>query len=147
MLQSVGRVRHGLVHQAQRSAAPIQYDLTMRTEEYRSPAEVTISVVGGKWKILILCRLQYGIARFGELRKVIPGITQTMLTQQLRELEEDGVLQRKIYAEIPPRVEYSLTRFGQSLIPVLDAMSAWGQQYQKRIACRRRNKEKAEECE
>jgi DNA-binding HxlR family transcriptional regulator len=117
----------------------------MRTEEYRSPAEVTISVVGGKWKILILCRLQHGIARFGELRKVIPGITQTMLTQQLRELEEDGVLQRKIFAEIPPRVEYSLTKFGASLVPVLDAMSAWGEQYQKKIACRRRAKEKAEE--
>lgn len=117
----------------------------MRTEEYRSPAEVTISVVGGKWKILILCRLQHGVARFGELKKVIPGITQTMLTQQLRELEEDGVVQRKIFPEIPPRVEYSLTRFGESLVPVLDAMSAWGQQYQKKIACRRRNKEKAEE--
>lgn len=118
----------------------------MRTEEYRSPAEVTISVVGGKWKILILCRLQHGVARFGELKKVIPGITQTMLTQQLRELEEDGVVQRKIFPEIPPRVEYTLTRFGESLVPVLNAMSAWGQQYQKKIACRRRNKETPEEC-
>jgi DNA-binding HxlR family transcriptional regulator len=105
----------------------------MRTEEYRSPAEVTISVVGGKWKILILCRLQHGIARFGELRKVIPGITQTMLTQQLRELEEDGVLQRKIFAEIPPRVEYSLTKFGQSLAQAFGPLCQWGTEHEREI--------------
>ena len=77
--------------------------------------DVTLSVIGGKWKLLIYYHLRQGITRFGQLKRAIPRITQTMLTQQLRELEEDGIITRTIYAEIPPRVEYEVTEFGLSL--------------------------------
>ena len=82
--------------------------------------------VGGKWKPIILHRVKNGVNRFGVLRAAIPGITKQMLTQQLRQLEEDGFLKRKIYPEIPPRVEYSLTKQGKSLLPIVAAMEAWG---------------------
>lgn len=90
------------------------------------PVGTTLSVIGGKWKPVILYCLRGKILRFGELMRMIPGITQKMLTQQLRELESDGIVYREVYAEVPPRVEYSITDYGSSLFPILDAMEAWG---------------------
>lgn len=88
------------------------------------------SVIGGKWKILILWYVSfYKVQRFGELMRRLEGITQSTLTKQLRELEADGFLHREIYREIPPRVEYSLTAFGESFIPVLRAMMDWSERY------------------
>ena len=92
----------------------------------RCPAEATLGVIGGRWKVLILWHLFGGTRRFGELRRALAGVTQKMLTQQLRELERDGVVTRTVYAEVPPRVEYSLTDRGQSLRPVVAAMCTWG---------------------
>ena len=86
-------------------------------------------MVGGKWKPLILYYLSGGTKRFGELRKLLPDITQRMLTLQLRELEQDQIVQRQVYAEVPPKVEYSLTEFGKSLDPVMLRMLAWGEKY------------------
>ncbi len=88
------------------------------------------SVIGGKWKILILWYVSfYKVQRFGELMRRLDGITQSTLTKQLRELESDGFLHREIYKEIPPKVEYSLTKFGESFIPVLQTMMAWSETY------------------
>lgn len=88
------------------------------------------SVIGGKWKILILWYVSfYQVQRFGELMRRLEGITQSTLTKQLRELEEDGFLHREIYREIPPKVEYSLTVLGKSFMPVLETMMAWSEQY------------------
>ena len=88
------------------------------------------AVIGGKWKILILWYVSfYKVQRFGELMRRLDGITQSTLTKQLRELESDGFLHRKIYKEIPPKVEYSLTEFGESFIPVLQTMMAWSETY------------------
>ncbi len=95
------------------------------------PMTTTLQVIGGKWKTVILWHLRSETRRFGVLRKLIPAITQKMLTQQLRELERDGVVLRKVYAEVPPRVEYSLTDLGHSLEPVLAAMCAWGADYHR----------------
>lgn len=87
--------------------------------------ENTIKVIGGRWKVLIIRELISGAVRFGELQRSLHGITQKMLTQQLRELEEDGIVHREIYAQIPPKVEYSLTPLGESLKPILYAMHEW----------------------
>ena len=88
--------------------------------------ETTIKIIGGRWKVLILRELFTGIKRFGQLQRALTGITQKMLTQQLRELEADGIVHRQVYAQVPPKVEYSLTEKGKSLKPVLDAMHDWG---------------------
>ncbi len=88
--------------------------------------ETTLKVIGGRWKVLILRELLVGIQRFNQLHRSISGITQKMLTQQLRELEEDGIVHRQVYAQVPPKVEYSLTPLGESLNPVLEAMHEWG---------------------
>lgn len=96
---------------------------------YDCPVKATIEVLGGKWKIWILYHLRTGTKRFGELKRSIVGVTQQMLTMQLRELEADGVVRRTVYAEVPPRVEYALTPFGESLLPVLDQMLRWGERY------------------
>ena len=95
------------------------------------PVETTLTLIGDKWKVMILRDLMTGTKRFGALRRSIPAISQKMLTQQLRAMEADGLVHREVYAEVPPRVEYSLTETGESLRPVLDAMNVWGRQYQR----------------
>ncbi|HLO84640.1 MAG TPA: helix-turn-helix domain-containing protein [Nostocaceae cyanobacterium] len=87
--------------------------------------ESTLKIIGGRWKVLIIRELMSGVKRFGELQRLLPGITQKMLTQQLREMEEDGIIHRKVYPQIPPKVEYSLTPLGESLQPILYAMHEW----------------------
>lgn len=95
----------------------------------KSPATITLNVIGGKWKILVLYELFFGIKRFSELRRLLTGVTQKMLTQQLREMERDGLIRREIYPQIPPKVEYSLTPLGESLKPIVDAMCDWALKY------------------
>lgn len=97
------------------------------------PVETTLLLIGDKWKVLILRDLIEGTKRFGELKKSIGSISQKMLTQQLREMEEDGLVERKVYAEVPPKVEYSLTEDGISLKPILDSMLKWGEMYKEKI--------------
>ena len=93
------------------------------------PVETTLMLIGDKWKVLILRDLMDGTKRFGELKKSIGTVSQKVLTAQLRDMEEKGLLKRKVYAEVPPRVEYTLTETGYSLKPVLDSMWAWGADY------------------
>ncbi|MEB3178901.1 MAG: helix-turn-helix domain-containing protein [Nostocaceae cyanobacterium] len=95
--------------------------------------ETTLKVIGGRWKVLIIRELMTGVKRFGELQRALSGITQKMLTQQLREMEEDRIIHRQVYAEIPPKVEYSLTPLGESLKPILEAMHEWGKQHLAQI--------------
>ncbi len=99
---------------------------TRRDKVYTSPMEVAINVVGGKWKVQILYALWYGPLRFSELSRVIPDITQRMLTNQLRELEADGIIDRRVYEQVPPKVEYSINEYGDSLRPILLSMYRWG---------------------
>lgn len=94
------------------------------------PVETTLMLIGDKWKVLILRDLMPGTKRFGELKKSIGSVSQKVLTAQLRDMEEKGLVSRKVYAEVPPRVEYSLTELGKSLSPILDAMRVWGENYQ-----------------
>ncbi|MGN0405760.1 MAG: winged helix-turn-helix transcriptional regulator [Bariatricus sp.] len=96
------------------------------------PVETTLTLISDKWKVLILRDLMPGTKRFGELKKSIGHVTQKVLTAQLRQMEESGLLTRKVYAEVPPRVEYTLTELGYSLKPVLDAMWVWGEEYKKK---------------
>jgi DNA-binding HxlR family transcriptional regulator len=105
--------------------------------QYGCPVEATLDVIGGKWKGVILYKLLEQPRRFSELKRELPTITQRMLTLQLRELEEDGIVHREIYKEIPPRVEYSLTEFGKTLKPILIAMLTWGDQYTNQIITRK----------
>lgn len=95
------------------------------------PVETTLSLIGDKWKVLILRDLMPGTKRFGELKRSVGGVTQKVLTTQLRQMEDCGLLTRTVYPEVPPKVEYTLTELGYSLKPVLDALSAWGEGYQK----------------
>ncbi|MCI1902166.1 MAG: helix-turn-helix transcriptional regulator [Bifidobacteriaceae bacterium] len=97
------------------------------TTKYHMGIEVTLEAIGGKWKPLILCHLGNGPQRPGELCRLIPSITQKMLTQQLRELERDDIVRRTVYPQVPPKVEYSLTEMGKSLRCVLVPMSEWGE--------------------
>lgn len=94
------------------------------------PVEVTLTLISDRWKVLILRDLLSGTKRFGELKKSIGSISQKVLTSNLRSMEEDGLVSRKVYAQVPPRVEYTLTETGESLRPILAAMQKWGQQYQ-----------------
>ncbi|BAY77966.1 HxlR family transcriptional regulator [Nostoc sp. DSM 114161] len=91
--------------------------------------ETTLKVIGGRWKVLIIRELMTGVKRFGQLQRTLPGITQKMLTQQLREMEEDGIIHREVYPQIPPKVEYSLTPLGETLQPILYAMHEWAVQH------------------
>ncbi len=95
------------------------------------PVETTLAIIGGRWKVLILQELFSGIKRFGELHRALAGITQKMLTQQLRELERDGIINRLVYAQVPPKVEYSLTEFGMTLKPILETMHEWGVRFEE----------------
>lgn len=98
------------------------------------PVETTLTLIGDKWRVLILRDLMGGVKRFGELRRSVGNVTQKVLTAQLRAMEESGLVSRKVYAEVPPRVEYTLTETGYSLRPVLDAMMSWGEEYKKKNA-------------
>ena len=96
------------------------------------PVETTLMLIGDKWKVLMLRDLIEGTKRFGELKKSIGTVSQKVLTAQLRDMEDKGLLTRKVYAEVPPRVEYTLTKTGYSLKQILDSMVAWGTDYQRR---------------
>ena len=98
------------------------------------PVETTLTLIGDKWKVLILRDLMPGTRRFGELKKSVGNVSQKVLTAQLRAMEENGLVHREVYAEVPPRVEYSLTELGKSLKPILDSMWAWGEGYKKQCA-------------
>ena len=95
--------------------------------------EAALAVIGGKWKVVVLFWLRDQVLRFGELRRLIPDISERMLTQQLRQLEDDGIVRRKVYSEVPPKVEYSLTPYGRTLRPITDLMCAWGKKHRKRL--------------
>lgn len=97
------------------------------------PVETTLTLIGDKWKVLILRDLLPGTKRFGELKKSIGNVSQKVLTAQLRDMEQNGLINRKVYAEVPPRVEYSLTELGMSLKPVLDALWNWGEEYKSSL--------------
>lgn len=97
---------------------------------YDCEIELTLAVIGGKWKPLILWHLRFDEPkRFSELQKLIPSATQKMLTQQLRDLEKNGMVQRKVYQQVPPKVEYSLTQQAKTLVPILNSMNEWGKEY------------------
>jgi DNA-binding HxlR family transcriptional regulator len=100
-----------------------------REKEYKCGIDVTLAVVGGKWKASILWHLAQGTMRFSELQRQFSNTTRKMLTQQLRELESDGLVHREVYAQVPPKVEYSLTGKGESIFPILEQMCEWGQGY------------------
>jgi DNA-binding HxlR family transcriptional regulator len=104
-------------------------NLDPKTHQSSCPVEATLGAIGGRWKVLILHQLFNGTRRFGELHRNLHGITQKMLTQQLREMERDGLIHREVYTQVPPKVEYSLTPLGKTLQPVLDAMHLWGKNY------------------
>lgn len=107
--------------------------------DYHCPVEATLDVIGGKWKVVILFHLSHdGTHRFAELRRKIPGVSERMLTQQLRELEDDGIVHREVYPEVPPKVEYSLTEYGKTLRPITTVMCEWGQKHIKRIKAKKK---------
>ena len=97
------------------------------------PVETTLTLIGDKWKVLILRDLMDGTKRFGELKKSLGGVSQKVLTAQLRDMEASGLISRKVYAEVPPKVEYSLTGLGESLRPVIDVLRTWGEGYKRTI--------------
>lgn len=103
----------------------------MKRELPACPVETTLMLISDRWKVLIIRDLMDGTKRFGELKKSIGSISQKVLTSNLRSMEESGLLTRKVYAEVPPRVEYTLTETGYSLKPILDSMVEWGKAYQK----------------
>ncbi len=97
----------------------------------KCPIETTLKMLGCKWKVLIIRELLTGTKRFGELKKAVTGITQKVLTSKLREMEELGLLEREVYPQIPPKVEYTLTDIGYSLRPVLESLKGWGKDYKR----------------
>ena len=105
-----------------------------RNKKYNCFFEFTLDIVGGKWKPIILYYININsVARYSELKRFIPSINERMLTQQLRELEEDNLIERKVYPVVPPKVEYTLTEYGESLIPILKSLVLWGKEYAKAI--------------
>jgi DNA-binding HxlR family transcriptional regulator len=102
---------------------------TFKGKSYNNPVELALDVVGGKWKMPILWRLKDRVWRYGELKRSLGRVTHKMLTEQLRELENDGLVHRKVYPEIPPKVEYSLTEKGKTVIPVIENLRDWGARY------------------
>jgi DNA-binding HxlR family transcriptional regulator len=111
-------------------------DFVSRTQDktFYCEKELTLAVIGGKWKMLILWHLgKQGTKRFGELKSLMPGITQRMLVNQLRELEDDQIVHREVYPVVPPKVEYSLTEQGETLMPILDSMYEWGKNYNQNV--------------
>lgn len=104
----------------------------MKKDIPKCPVEVTLQLIGDKWKVLIIRELLTGTKRFGELKKSVGNITQKVLTSNLRTMESNDLISRKVYAEVPPRVEYTLTETGHSLKPILDSMVVWGTEYQKK---------------
>ena len=107
--------------------------IIMAKELPACPVETTLGLISNKWKVLIIRDLLTGTKRFGELMKSVTGITQKVLTSNLRDMEESGLITRTVYPEVPPRVEYSLTDTGRSLEPILDAMLAWGENYKHQL--------------
>jgi DNA-binding HxlR family transcriptional regulator len=105
----------------------------MQKKKYNISVEATLEVIGGKWKCVILCHLTHGKKRTSELKRLMPSITQKMLTQQLRELEEDGVINRIVYNQVPPKVEYELSEYGRSLEGILNLLCAWGETHLTRV--------------
>lgn len=104
------------------------------SKTFNCEKELTLTIIGGKWKMLIMWHLgKEGTKRFGELKSMMPGITQRMLVSQLRELEEDQIVHRKVYPVVPPKVEYSLTEHGRSLMPILESMDEWGKNYMETV--------------
>ncbi|WP_091583636.1 winged helix-turn-helix transcriptional regulator [Alteribacillus bidgolensis] len=104
----------------------------VRSGKFNCEKELTLSLISGKWKITMLYHIgKDGTMRFNEIRRVFPKITHKVLTTQLRELEEDGLLHREVYPEVPPRVEYTITERGKSLMPIIDSMYEWGQKHMK----------------
>ncbi|KEZ50855.1 winged helix-turn-helix transcriptional regulator [Metabacillus indicus] len=101
-------------------------------KKYNIPVEAALELIGGKWKVVIMCHLILGTKRTSELKRLMPGISQKMLTQQLKELEKDELIERKVYNQVPPKVEYSLTEYGWSLKEILDALCNWGEMHIER---------------
>jgi DNA-binding HxlR family transcriptional regulator len=110
----------------------------MNRKTISCPVETTLTVIGGRWKVLVLHELFSGIKRFSELHRALVGVSHRTLAQQLRELAANGLVRRKVYREVPPKVEYSLTPLGESLKPILDAMHEWGEEYPRGKGSRRR---------
>ncbi|MDZ7626026.1 MAG: helix-turn-helix domain-containing protein [Ignavibacteriaceae bacterium] len=104
-------------------------EFIFKGKKFNNPVELSLDIIGGKWKIPIIWILKNDSKRYGELRRSLPKVTHKMLTQQLRELEQDEIITRKVYSEIPPKVEYSLTLLGKSVIPVIDMLREWGEEY------------------
>ena len=105
-----------------------EYQFDIEGDRFHCAMDVAMHYIGGKWKTVVLWYLKQETLRFGELKKKIPGITEKMLSLQLKALEQDGIIRRQVYPEVPLRVEYSLTDFGRSLVPVLEAIAQWGRQ-------------------
>ena len=103
-----------------------------KKQQYHCTVEVAISVIGGKWKPLILKQMIDSHRRYNELQRLVPGVTHKVLSEQLRELEKDGIIERQVYPEVPPKVEYRLTEFGRTVLPVEEALCSWGKTYMER---------------
>lgn len=105
-----------------------QYQIKMHKKTYHCALDITMDFIGGKWKAVVLWYLRKEPKRFSELKRHIPGITEKMLSLQLKQLEKDGIISRKVFPEVPPRVEYTFTEEGKTLIPAIEAIAAWGRQ-------------------
>ena len=104
-------------------------EFSFKGKKYNNPVELSLDIIGGKWKMPIIWRLKDDSKRYGELKRSLLKVTHKMLTQQLRELEQDEIMTRKVYPEVPPKVEYNLTLLGKSVIPVIDLLREWGEEY------------------